>query len=248
VTFYDNFHFIEEDRHFVGGSIEGDTEMRIYHVHEVITEEGGPVLSEKDYTEERLALMDRIIVHCEASSGTFRIEFINFESGGEEERIMYSRAIQWEFDAKAVREAVPLPGELDGMGNFVDGIAADPGYLKITRQTFFKGGSVDFPTTEVQASFHDRPDLGPNTVEIRVFYDDGLTAGFEHHGVREHDINLGPIWVTVPAWDETDYSLELEEGECGGSAVPEPEPGAIQIENPCTGRKATFRPVSGHRS
>lgn len=231
VVFYENFHEIEVDVHFVGGSINGGTMTRVYHVHEVISEEGGPVLEEKDYTEERPAIYEKIIVHCEASSGTFRIEFINFEGGAGEERIMYSFPISYLFDAAAVRAAVPEPGENDGEGHLVDGIADDPGYLRVSRVTFAGGGSVDFPLTGVQASFHD---IAPNTVEIRVFYDDGLTAGFEHHGVREHDIDLGPIWEVRKVWDEIVYNLRLEQNPaCAGKGQPIPVPkGVIDAGGP----------------
>lgn len=247
VTFYSNFHFIEVDVHgafasFGGG---GEKEFRTFDVHEVEVENIGPdpeeippehdrfeEIAERDYTEVRQVIYSTVIFRVESTSGTWKFELEKFNT---ETNPFISAAINYLFDAAAIRAS--LSGEL-----------ADPGHFHVYRETVKGGGGREEPGDGTNVRLIDRPDLGANVVEMRIYVGSGLFSPQHEATVRAVDIDLGPLIEIRPTWDETFYRVLLEEGECGGAGVPEPEAGDLQIENPCTGRRAVFHPVSGHRS
>lgn len=222
VTFYENFREVEVDIHFVGAGAEFGNEMRTFAVHEVIEENKGPnpedpehdifeVVEVKDYTEEREVFFVKSVAHVEASSGTWNLEFIKFESG---EGVISSSPISYLFDASAIRAAISI-----------EDIGVDPGTLHLFRRSL-RTEFGDTPVSEdpgdgTFASFTDRPDLGPNTVEMRFYFGSGLLAPRVGASIKTNDIDLGPVWVLRPEWDEISYGIPLEENlNCNGGGLP----------------------------
>lgn len=256
VRFYKNFREVEVDIHFAGvGGITGGTETRTYAVHEVIEEDVGEipgdpehrhefeVVEVRDYTESGSASFTRILPHVNASGGTWTLELDKFTSS---ESPIISSPVSHLFDAAALRAAIST-----------EDIGTDPGTLHLFRRSV-RTGSGDSPV-EVEpgdgtfAKFIDRPDLGPNTVEVRFFFSSGKTGPRHEAGVQTHDIDLGPIIERRPEWDEVTYSVPLEfNPQCspsGGSGIPIDVPeGLARAEGARSGRVVRRGVVGGSRS
>lgn len=142
----------------------------------------------------------------------------------------------------------PLPNTGSGLEE-----PTQPVPLFVESQVFYKKGEP--PRAPGYSTFQQLKLEGEPAAFIRCF-DTGsqeirfeLFGGFVNFqiGAVSEDIDLAGVIEVTPEDDKIEYEIDLEEGDCTGG-LPEPEPGDLQVENPCAGRKAVFRPVSGHRS
>jgi hypothetical protein len=215
VTFYDNYHEVEVDVHFLGVTLVGAIDTtRTFTVHEVVEEDAGEipgdpehrhffeVVEEKDYSEDLAVSYHRIMLNPQASGGTWSLTLHNW-LGLPEPDTFTTGPLSYQPSAAEVRAAFP-----------VEDLANDPGTLHLFRRSL-RTGSGDIPQESspgdpVFADFIDRTDLGPHVVEMRIYTGSGLLAPRSGASIQGHDIDLGPIWELQPRWDEIVYQLPLE--------------------------------------
>jgi hypothetical protein len=244
VRFYSNFRFVPTDISGInGGAFAEGLETLVAHVHEEEHIEfpnpahpplEPPCLSEfaaeRDYDETWGARYTTIRdVKVVASGGTWKFKI---HLAGKD---IESGPIAYNATAAEINAALPVEYQ-------------PPSSLSVFRATSppGPGGCGNSFNEEVAPTeWIKAVDKGPGEWEIRIVEAAGTHLPGAGTSWLPINIDLGPVIVEVPAWDEVVYSVELEKGDCTAGAPP-PPPGQISPLGGTGGARPHPRPVSGN--